>query len=85
MAHLIHARLQSNGRLLYGIWSTVTDSYRFKGLNEEGLRAQLEQDAIMEHRRSVEPRIERAKEFGSSSQIDNERVLEEPWEEERKC
>lgn len=85
MAHIIHAR-KIDQVVMYRVWSTIVDSYITKPLTESELRGYLLREtvrhALEEFDRITDERIKRANEHGTSSEIEEGRYLDSPWEEE---
>jgi hypothetical protein len=83
---MIHARATSAG-LRFRLWSTITDSYLTPELTESEVRDKLREmainEAIEQHNRTINDRINRTIEKGTSSQMGDIRNIQGPWEEEK--
>lgn len=86
MSHVIHARTV-NGRTLFRVWSTITDSYLTEPLSEEDVKEWERQDAIAwavyTHELKIGQRIEDAKRRGTSSPLEPDKPLTARWERQR--
>lgn len=85
MALIIHCRLK-DGKSVFRVWSSTSDQYVTEELTEEGVRQELLQEEV---RRTIESfftenpkEINRAKETGTSSRLEDAHDLNGPWEEE---
>jgi hypothetical protein len=87
MGKVIHARKTEKDELQFRVWSTNTDSYITEEMTEAELREWTLKkavcDAIEQHLREIDSRIQRTTENGTSSRIGDTRVITAPWDEER--
>lgn len=87
MAQEIHARKGAGGVWRYRIWCTVVDGYLSEELTEDELREELLKTAVCEaitnHLRSVDARIERTRRNGTSDRVGSKEEVEGPWKEEK--
>ena len=86
MRAFVHARKTKENELKFRVWSA--DSYVSKEMTEWELREWLLKDAVCDaiedHNRSVDARIERTIKNGTSSQMGDKRKLSGPWDKEKK-
>jgi len=87
MSHVIHAR-KIKKRILFRIWSTVSDSYLTEEMTEKELREYTLVDAVKKaielYLREIDDRVQRACETGTSSRIKHTHDLTAPWDKERR-
>lgn len=87
MARAIHARRTSGEERRFRVWSTITNSYLTPELTESELRAWEREDAVREaiqrYERTINDRVRRAREIGTSSDLGDTRDLDAEWDEEQ--
>lgn len=87
MSHVIHAR-RIKKKMLFRIWSTVSDSYLTEEMTEKELREYILADdvnkAIELYFREIDDRVQRVREKGTSSRIKHTHDLTAPWDKERR-
>ena len=88
MSTVIHAKKDESGGVQFRIWSTNIDRYLTDAMNEKELREWLLKEAMCEavtnHLREVERRLMRANVYGTSSEVEQSRELDGPWQKEYK-
>jgi hypothetical protein len=87
MGQVIHARKTGKDELQFRVWSTESNSYISAEMTEAELREWTLKvavcNAIEQHLREIDSRIQRTTENGTSSLMGDTRVLTAPWDEER--
>jgi len=80
---MIHARLTSDG-VRFRLWSTITDAYYTDEMTEAEVREYLLEEAVRraieEHNRTIDKRIQRTRENGTSSMIGHTRDISGAWD-----
>lgn len=86
MAQMIHARKIQNDEFRFRVWSTCSDSYISEEMTETELREWILKEvvcnAIEQHLRKIDERIQRTRERGTSSLLGETRKLNASWDEE---
>lgn len=87
MGQNIHARKTEQNELRFRVWSTISDSYITEEMTEAEVREWTLKvavcNAIEEHLREIDNRIQRTTTNGTSSLMGDTRDLAAPWDEER--
>ena len=85
MAHEIHARKTGEDEVRFRVWSTGSDSYITNEMTEAEVREWTLKvavcNAIEQHLRDIDSRIQRTITNGTSSHIGDTRDLNAPWDE----
>jgi hypothetical protein len=86
MAHFIHTRNTPEG-IRFRLWTDSSDEYYTEELTEAELREYLLKEAVCaaieEHLRTIDDRVERASEHGTSSLMGDTRDIIGPWDKSR--
>lgn len=86
MPRFVHARRTPEG-VRFRLWSTIVDRYVTPILTYDEMRDFLVEDAVARAHGEADERLNRAGRLGTSSRVDSDVGLDEPWETElcREC